>query len=188
MNAECIAVIILAAGQSTRFGTVKMNHPLGKSNTILSACVERYQTIFTSVNIVVSTQVELDKAVTNNDTQIVISNNSIQGMSQSLIAGVQSQSTAHAWLIALGDMPYVQTKTIEKLAAKATTENIVVPVFDSKRGNPVIFGRRFYNDLMALNGDVGAKELIKSNLGSVCEVAVTDNGVLLDIDRIEDIQ
>ena len=183
-----IAVIILAAGQSTRFGSIKMNYPIEESKTILSVCFEKYQSRFTNMNIVVSTQVELDKIVIKGDTEIIASNNSVKGMSQSLIAGIQAQPNSRAWLIALGDMPYVQIQTIEKLAAKATTDNIVVPVFDNKRGNPVIFGQRFYDDLMKLDGDVGAKELINSNRDLVCEVDVTDIGVLLDIDRIEDIQ
>lgn len=187
MQSEHIAVIILAAGQSARFGAVKMTHVLDNGKTILNTCVEQYQKSFANVNVVIPNATKLHQGLTGLDVNIVVSNHTAQGMSQSLIAGVKSQPNADAWLIALGDMPYVQAETASSLAEKATTANIVVPVCGHRRGNPVIFGRDFYSQLMSLQGDVGASQLIKANSSLVLKVLVGDKGVLTDIDRPEDI-
>ena len=65
--------------------------------------------------------------------------------------------------------------------------NIAVPVYDNRRGNPAILGCGFKEELLSLQGDVGAKELINNNESRVCKVYVDDMGVLHDIDRPEDV-
>jgi len=187
MKIDDIAVIILAAGQSTRFGEKKMIYQLGNGKTMLRACVEKYQTVFANVTTVLSDDSEIQQSVKGLGVSFVISKHSSQGMSQSLIAGVQSQPNAKAWMVVLGDMPYVTVETIMTLAVNATEDNIVVPMCCAQQGNPVIFGRDFSTNLMSLSGDVGAKHVIKDHSSSVLEVAVEDQGVLLDIDRPESI-
>jgi len=168
MKAERVAVIILAAGQSTRFGAAKMKS-------------------FTNVTVVVSKEDKLSRTLSGLGVSVVVSENSINGMSQSIIAGVQSQLNADAWLIALGDMPYVKSETVSMLAEQSTINNIVVPVCDRRHGNPVIFGRTFQSSLISLQGDIGAKQLIQDNSSLVVKVSIQDQGVLLDIDQPDDL-
>ena len=59
---------------------------------------------------------------------------------------------------------------------------MVVPVIDGKRGNPVVWARRFFPELMALDGDVGARHLIGRYPEAVAEVALTDTAALVDVD------
>jgi len=61
----------------------------------------------------------------------------------------------------------------------------VVPTIDGKRGNPVLWSRRFFPDLMAIEGDVGARHLISRYGEAVVEVAVTGKGALVDVDTPE---
>ena len=61
----------------------------------------------------------------------------------------------------------------------------MVPVFDGRRGNPVLWSRRFFPDLMAIEGDVGARHLIGRYSEAVVEVPVTGNGALVDVDTPE---
>ena len=85
-------------------------------------------------------------------------------------------------------MPQVTAPLIDKLIAAFDPERgalIVVPMIDGKRGNPVLWSRRFFPELMALEGDVGARNLIASYSEAVVEVPVTDTAALIDVDTPE---
>ena len=62
---------------------------------------------------------------------------------------------------------------------------VVVPTIDGKRGNPVVWSRRFFPDLMAISGDIGARHLIGSYAEAVVEVPVADDAALTDVDTPE---
>jgi len=187
MHPDRISVVILAAGRSSRFGSQKMHYLLKSSKTILTTSIEQYQKAFSHITIVINNDVQLKQLEVELGVNVVIANLSDQGMSQSLIAGIQSQKNADAWLIALGDMPYVKAETLDKLALEATTSNIIVPLYKGRRGNPVLFGSDFQQGLLSLQGDVGAKKLLNKHKLCVLEVPVDDNGVVHDIDYPEDV-
>jgi molybdenum cofactor cytidylyltransferase len=87
----------------------------------------------------------------------------------------------HAWLVALGDMPFVDPATLHALrAALEEGAAIVAPVLDGRRGNPVGFGREHLPALLALQGDQGARRLLQTC--AVTEIAVSDAGILRDVD------
>ena len=88
-------------------------------------------------------------------------------------------------LVLLADMPRVDASLIDALIGAfdpARGALVVVPTFDGKRGNPVLWSRRFFADLMALQGDVGARHLIGSHAEAVTEVPVDGNAALTDVD------
>ena len=77
---------------------------------------------------------------------------------------------------------------IDRLIAAFDPERgalIVVPTFDGKRGNPVVWSRRFFHDLMAITGDIGARHLIGSYAEAVVEVPVAGEAALTDVDTPE---
>jgi molybdenum cofactor cytidylyltransferase len=91
-----------------------------------------------------------------------------------------------AWLVALGDMPYVEVATLRSLAdALAAGADIAAPVMDGRRGNPVGFGAVHLDALLALRGDEGARRLLQT--GPVTAVPVHDPGIFRDIDRPADL-
>ncbi|WP_141719119.1 nucleotidyltransferase family protein [Pseudomonas poae] len=100
------------------------------------------------------------------------------GMGDSIAAAVAGSASADGWLVVLGDMPFVQSATIERVIADL--ESINVPVHAGQRGHPVAFGRAFGPSLMALTGDRGAKPLFARAV--VKQVVVDDAGVLWDVD------
>jgi molybdenum cofactor cytidylyltransferase len=88
-------------------------------------------------------------------------------------------------IVCLGDMPQVTAALIDRMLDAfdpARGALVVVPTIDGKRGNPVVWSRRFFPDLMALEGDVGARHLIATHADAVTEVALEDSAALTDVD------
>jgi molybdenum cofactor cytidylyltransferase len=111
------------------------------------------------------------------------------GLSTSLRAGIAAlPSETEAVVVALGDMPDVKSDIIGRLIEAidpARGALIVVPTHDGRRGNPVVWSRRFFGELTKVDGDTGARHLIAQNNEAVVEVAVQDEGAFRDIDTPE---
>lgn len=119
--------------------------------------------------------------------EILICENADDGMAASLVAGLGHTASASGWVIALADMPYVQTATIGALvAALERGADIAVPTCRGRRGNPVAFGPTHLPDLLRLDGDQGARSLLKQF--AVTDIPVDDPGVHQDIDAPADLQ
>jgi molybdenum cofactor cytidylyltransferase len=85
----------------------------------------------------------------------------------------------------LGDMPRVASAHIDRLIAAFNPGEgraICVPTWRAKRGNPVLWSARFFPEMRVLEGDTGARALIRAHAEQVCEVEMPDDGVLLDVD------
>ena len=102
------------------------------------------------------------------------------GMGESIAAAVAASASADGWLVVLGDMPFIQSSSIERVIDALEEDGISVPVQAGDYGHPVAFGRAFGPDLMALTGDRGGKPLFARV--RVREVQVEDAGVLWDVD------
>ena len=109
-----------------------------------------------------------------------------EGLSTSLRTGLAAlPADVDGALICLGDMPTVAPGVLDKLiAAYNPTEGrtICVPVAHGRRGNPVLWDRRFFADMARISGDTGARHLIGENAEQVCEIQVDTDGVLDDVD------
>ncbi|WP_295992871.1 nucleotidyltransferase family protein [Rugamonas sp.] len=108
------------------------------------------------------------------------------GMAASLTHAIEHAKGAEGWLVALGDMPFIQTNTI-RLLARAIDDGarIAAPLHQGRRGNPVAFSHFHLPLLLALDGDQGARAILKSH--AVQDVVVDDPGVLRDIDTPADL-
>src|SRR5258708_5050975 len=85
-------------------------------------------------------------------------------------------------------MPQVRSSLIDKLLAAFDPERgalVVIPVMGGKRGNPVVWSRRFFPELMAIEGDVGARNMIARYPEAVAEVPFADTAALVDVDTPE---
>ena len=88
-------------------------------------------------------------------------------------------------IVCLGDMPQVTASLIDRMLEAfdpARGALVVVPTIEGKRGNPVVWSRRFFPDLMTLEGDVGARHLIATYADAVTEVPLEDSAALTDVD------
>lgn len=178
--------ILLAAGAGTRFGGDKglATLPNGTAMAIQSAA--NLQRVVGDVLCVVRAEdarlQELFKAA---GFETVICDDAVLGMSASLRAGVLASSQASGWLIALADMPLISEETYSGIIKQVDNQSalqIVVPVFEEQDGHPVYFSASFRGDLLALQGDKGAKKLLRQYPESVCRIIVSDSGVLQDFD------
>ena len=111
------------------------------------------------------------------------------GLGTSLRAGIAAvPAEADGVVVCLGDMPQVDAALIDRLIAAFDPERgalAVMPTIEGRRGNPVLWSRRFFPDLMAIEGDVGARNLINRYGEAVVEVPVTGKGALVDVDTPE---
>lgn len=110
------------------------------------------------------------------------------GQGISLARGVRACRDSRGWLIALADMPFILPSTIDAVV-KALREGapIAAPVQDGRRGHPVGFSREYYDELAALSGDVGAKEILHRDLNRIVSVALDDPGIHRDVDTPQDL-
>ncbi|HEY4073710.1 MAG TPA: nucleotidyltransferase family protein [Herbaspirillum sp.] len=120
--------------------------------------------------------------------EIVFCPDSDAGLGHSLAAGVRAAPDARNWLVALADMPGITPQTMQTVAAAChQAHDIAVPVYADQRGHPVAFGSAYYDQLAALQGDSGARAVLRENAAAVIEVPCADAGILRDIDTPRDL-
>ena len=110
------------------------------------------------------------------------------GLASSLRAGIRAApADCDGALILLGDMPGIGAGDLDRLldAFAAAPEAIVVPVHEGRQGNPVLWPRRCFPDLMQLEGDAGAKRLIAAHGEHVREVGMGTSAIFADVDTPE---
>jgi molybdenum cofactor cytidylyltransferase len=105
------------------------------------------------------------------------------GMSASLKTGIGSvPADCVAALICLGDMPFIQPETLDRLANAHAGQAALFPAYRGKRGNPVLLARSLFAGIMRLTGDEGARAILKAIPDQVGELPVDDPGILRDVD------
>jgi molybdenum cofactor cytidylyltransferase len=185
-----IAAIILAAGRSSRMGRNKLLLDLD-GKPILCHAVDRALGAGLSEIVVVSGHQasKVRAALGERPVKVIEAREHRLGMSASLKAGIRAlHPKTEAVLVMLGDMPQVSAPLIQRLIAAYNPlegRSIVVPTVDGKRGNPVLFDRRYFQEMLALEGDVGARHLIGAHDDQVAELAVDDAAVFTDVDTPE---
>lgn len=187
LTADGYCAILLAAGHARRFGADKLLHPLdGQPLACVSAA--RLQQVLPTVAVVRPAQRELIERFVALGVPCVISPISEAGMGASIAAGVAARAAAKGWLIALADMPFIQPATIARvLAALRAGATIAAPLYQGRRGHPVGFAAAFGDALRGLQGDVGARELLRRHAAEITPVMCDDSGTLADIDRLGDV-
>jgi molybdenum cofactor cytidylyltransferase len=187
--------ILLAAGRGRRFDPAgqrnKLLQPLADGEPVVAACARKLLAATSRVVAVVAPGGDRVAALLGAlGCDVTICPDADVGMAASLTHALRhslsSVPAPRAWLVALGDMPYVDGSTLHALAAAlAAGADIAAPVVAGRRGNPVGFGAVHLDALLALHGDAGARHLLR--MFPVTEVAVPDPGILRDIDVPEDL-
>jgi molybdenum cofactor cytidylyltransferase len=112
-----------------------------------------------------------------------------KGMVTSLQAGIRAlnKDVSGAFLF-LVDHPVVDPLTIEAMMQRLSPDRIVVPVFEGRRGHPVLFGSGILQEILDLPSSQGANIVVRKDPGRIVEVAVNAPGILVDIDTPEDFE
>jgi molybdenum cofactor cytidylyltransferase len=186
-----VAALVLAAGRSTRMGHNKLLARLADGRTMIEHTIDQVLAAATRPVLVVTGHdgAEIRAALAGKPVGFVAAPDYASGLAYSLRAGIAAlPAETEAALICLGDMPLVPPDVLNQLwAAYAPKEgrDIVLPSFNGQRGNPVLWGRRFFDDLQALSGDAGARQILHRHMASIIELPVQSDAVLRDFDTPE---
>lgn len=183
-----IAAVILAAGRSTRMGgRNKLLAEVGGRKLVRIVAEQVLASRASSVVVVTGHQrEEVEQALAGLNVRFVHNPAFAEGQGGSVRAGIDAvPDTADGAVICLGDMPLVDAAMIDRMIeafSPGAGSLIVVPVSNGRRGNPVVWSRRYFGDLVKLDGDFGARHLIVQHADAVTEVEVGGPAAFLDID------
>jgi molybdenum cofactor cytidylyltransferase len=185
--------ILLAAGFGRRFQT----DAAFQADKLLAYLPDQNQPILwqsakvliealpNSIAVVQPQQIERKEILQALDFSIVESTNAEQGMGYAIADAVNASKNADGWLIALADMPWISTTLIQKMAASLSNpKSIIAPRFNGKRGQPVVFGHDWFDELSALQGDIGAREILK--MATIDWIDWFDASIHQDVDTVMD--
>jgi len=191
---EPIVGILLAAGKGERFGggvgNSKLLANLPDGLPIALAAARNLQPACDRLLVVLRPgDTALADLFMAESFAVVVCYDANAGMGHSLAAGVRASPEASAWVVALADMPYIQSISHHAVAARLRAgDSLVATKFQGRRGHPVGFAGRWRDQLSVLTGDQGGKAILAQNPGEVNLVEIEDPGVLRDIDRPEDLE
>lgn len=186
-----VAAIILAAGRSTRMGGPnKLLAELGGKPLVRIVTEQALASRAQGVIVVTGHQAnDVQNALHGLNVTFAHNPDFAEGLAGSVKAGIAAvPNSADGAVICLGDMPLIEARLIDRMIESFAPDRgnlIVVPVSDGRRGNPVLWSRRFFNELMTLDGDIGARHLIAKHGEAVAEVPVEGHSAFLDIDTPE---
>ncbi len=186
-----VVAVILAAGRSTRMGGPnKLLAELSGKPLVRIVTEQALASGASGVIVVTGHQAaEVEKALTGLKVKFVRNPDFAAGLATSVKSGIAAvPANADGAVVCLGDMPLIDAHLIDRLIEAFAPDRgnlIAVPVSDGRRGNPVLWSRRFFDELMTLDGDIGARHLIAKHNQAVAEVPVEGHGAFLDIDTPE---
>jgi len=184
-----VAGLLLAAGSASRFGSNKLAHSLPHGVSIALQSARHLKAALPRVIAVVRPgSGPLAAELEAEGCEVAICDNAAEGMGASLACAVRAAGRAGAYVVALADMPFVRPSTIGAVRdAMAAGALLAAPYFRTRRGHPVGISGRFYERLILLTGDEGARKMLAENEASLQKIPVGDPGVIRDIDRPEDL-
>ena len=186
--------IVLAAGVSARFGRPKQLLKLKNKYLIEWVLDAALMSRLQSVVLVLGHEYQeimrkLGPRVNHPRLEIVINHRYHEGQSRSLIAGLSKVChTCSSAMFLLGDQPMLTPKSIDRMLVRfwKSEKDICVPVSKGIRGNPTIFSRIMFDRLLAIRGDIGARNIIRANPARTLEIEIDEPLCFFDIDSEKD--
>jgi molybdenum cofactor cytidylyltransferase len=191
-SAPTIAAVVLGAGRSSRMAPhnkLLVTDKAGK--TMIARVVDNVLSSNARPILVVTGHMaeNVEQALGGRPVRYVHAQDYAEGLSASLKAGIAAvPPECAAAVVCLGDMPLVNGRMIDRLLSMYDPDEgrlIVLPTFQGKQGNPMLWDRRFFPEILQLSGDSGARSLIGKHTEFVCEVEIADDGILRDFDTPE---
>ena len=183
-----VAAVVLAAGRASRMGSNKLVAELGGEPMVRRTVRAVLGSRARPVVVVTGHEAEAVRAaLAGLDVRFVHNPDHADGMSTSLRAGIAAleAGSSTAALVCLADMPRLEPRHLDAVidAFRAgDPDQIVVPTYDRKRGNPVLWPSCYFTEIAELSGDVGARALIERHADQLRLVALDDPAILVDVD------
>jgi molybdenum cofactor cytidylyltransferase len=190
-RAPKIGALLLAAGRSSRMGRNKLLMPIDGQPMVRKVAEMLLEArSLQEITVVLGHEAALVRAALDGlPVRFIETDRYAEGLSGSLKAGLESlPGDLDGVLVALGDMPLVDSATVDRLAAAFSPQEgraICAPVHGGKRGNPVLWDVGFIPEMLEITGDTGGRMLVERHAAQVCEVAGPSEGVLIDLDTPE---
>jgi molybdenum cofactor cytidylyltransferase len=189
-----IVAILLAAGRAERFGGAKLHVPLADGpDAGLSIGVAACRRLAGAADVVIAVVRPGDDALVaaleHEGARVVVAHRADEGMGASLAAGVAAASDASGYVVALADMPWIESATISRVfQALANGASVVAPAYRGVRGHPVGFASTHRAALLKLRGDEGARAILTAHRDALLLIDVEDPGVVRDVDTPADLR
>ena len=179
-----IAVILEAAGNSTRFGSNKLLHIMGDGRPMIASIFDAVRPLDVYKKILVTQYDEV--AVLAGDLEIVMNDRPDLGISRSMQLGLTAAGDSDAYMFCVCDQPGLKTATLERMieAYKKGTAGIVSLAWQGKMCNPKIFSSRYREELMKLSGDTGGRQILAAHKDDILIVEAESEDEVKDIDRL----
>ncbi len=195
MNKHATAGLILAAGMSTRMGQPKQLITIDGRSIVERVTEAALASRLDSVVLILGHQAEdiikhLGDMCSHPKLLIVTNEDFEAGMSTSIHLGLSHiRDKYNSVMILLGDLPLLSCSIIDTIldAFHISDKPICLPIRNGQKGHPVCLGKLFFNDLMTLEGDLGARNIILNNKDAVNLVEVDEDGCYFDIDTPQDL-
>ena len=186
---KSVCAIVLAAGASTRMKTQKMLLPF-KGKTIVETVVDNALNATGNVVVVLgSHKNEISEKLNGRNISLTINENYLQGMLSSVVCGFRNlPEMVEAIMLFLGDQPQVPSEAAEMVISnwEKSGIGIVIPIYQGKRGHPVLIETRYKNEIENLDPEKGLRQLMEIRKNDILEVDCPFPEILRDIDTPEE--
>jgi len=187
-----LSATILAAGSSKRMGDLnKLLLLVDNKPIIYSVCKTVMATNIDQIILITGHQnIQIEKAIPNEISNVVYNQNWEHGIMSSIYAGMSKlDKDIDGNMIVLGDMPLITVDTINLLIDefyKCNGNHIVYPIYNARQANPVIFPKKYFSEILTSQGDKGCKKVLKKYPGDAVGVRIDSDEVIVDCDTRDD--
>jgi molybdenum cofactor cytidylyltransferase len=185
-----VSGIILSAGESTRMGSLKQLLPFGQKTVMETVIGNFLQADLYEIIVVLGHQAEqISRVLGKSPIKRVINEKYKDGMLSSVQRGIEAtDENTEAFLIGLGDQPFVPASVIIKLleSFRECGKGIVIPSYNKKRGHPIVIHAKYRDEISHLDTNVGLRQLVYEHEDDLAYVDVPSDEVIRDMDFPED--
>ena len=187
-NSKNLAVVILAAGISSRLGNLTKQLLVYKNETLLKIAVKKALEISKDVFVVLGHENEkCEKELEDFDVKIIYNPNYKKGMGSTLSLGIKHTNEFNHTMVMLCDQPFIPISHFQALKKNIQNKNIIASLYEKNKNSkvPAIFPKKYYDELLKLDVDFGAKEILKKES---CINIQLGKDFSIDIDTFEDMK
>ena len=187
-NSKDLAVVILAAGISSRLGNITKQLLVYKNETLLKIVVKKALEISKNVFVVLGHEKEkCEKELEDFDVNIIYNSNYKKGMGSTLSLGIKHTKEFNYTMVMLCDQPFIPISHFQVLKENIQNENIIASLYEKNKSAkvPAIFPKKYYDELLKLDADFGAKEILQKES---CINIQLKKDFCIDIDTLEDMK